>query len=87
MAGMFLTFVVEFTAHRLAGGHGHGHDAVDAASPAQSESKDDIPNSERAAIAGSSGRSLIINTAIIEAGIIFHSISKSLNTPRGSAQS
>lgn len=74
MAGIFITFVIEFVSHRIAGGH--SHDIPGTLSPSSGNDKSATTDTERVVTEGSSGRNLVINTAVIEAGIIFHSIRK-----------
>lgn len=74
MAGIFITFFIEFVAHRVGGGHSHG--MVGAAPPTRSDSKADASDVAQSEVEASNGRTLVINTAVIEAGIIFHSIRK-----------
>ena len=71
MAGLLVTFLIELLAHRVFG----KRNAIDSAtlsvgndkSPASSER--DVATVEKA-----QARAITINTAVIEAGIIFHSI-------------
>lgn len=78
MAGIFITFLIEFVAHRVAGGHSHG--MMGAISPRRSDDKGDSSDAERVEVEGSTGRTMVINTAVIEAGIIFHSIRTPIRT-------
>lgn len=72
MAGIFVTFLIEFVAHRFAGGRSPG--TTGAESPSRSDGKANGSGAEPDDAEGSTGRTLLINTAVIEAGIIFHSI-------------
>jgi hypothetical protein len=80
IAGLFITFVIEYIAHRWVDRKRHMFERSNATNPATAESNAQKETSEGTLSELSSPeqhytpKSLTLNTTVMEAGIIFHSI-------------
>jgi zinc transporter 1/2/3 len=80
IAGLFITFIIEYIAHRWVDRKRHMFERSNATSPATAEPNAQKETSEGTSSESSSSeqnytpKSLTLNTTVMEAGIIFHSI-------------
>lgn len=78
IAGLFITFIIEYIAHRWIDRKRHMFERPSNAEPvAQKDSADaNLSESSSHSEENFMSKSLTLNTAVMEAGIIFHSIRK-----------
>jgi zinc transporter 1/2/3 len=82
IAGLFITFIIEYIAHRWVDRKRHMFERPSTTNPATAESSAPKEASEGTLSESSSSeqhyspKSLTLNTTVMEAGIIFHSICK-----------
>jgi hypothetical protein len=78
IAGLFITFIIEYIAHRWIDRKRHMFERPGAAQPVAQKDATDANLSESSSHSDENfmSKSLTLNTAVMEAGIIFHSIRK-----------